>query len=322
MAREMVRHGGRKTYGPGTVRTIVTAAVLIIIGCLRSQGSELNGETLRAWNGYTQALNMRLTAGAHGTSFLWADESPDRIGRLRKGEVLVAPVGENPKVVPHGLIHHWIGAMFLPDARMNDVLKVVRDYDRYKDIYAPNVLDSRVLHRAETDDVFSLLLLNKAVIAKVALHAEFRSSYQRVDKNRWYSVGYSTRIREVEEYGQADQRELPPDTGHGFVWRLYSVSRFQQRDGGVYVEMEGVALSRDMPSMLRWVVSPVIRNVSRGSMLVSLQKTQDAVRAGSELAGSGQNRSNVEQRSASAEAATASALRSGIVPRKSFRAAP
>jgi hypothetical protein len=322
MARKMARHTGRKKYGSGTARSMFTVALLIIIGSSRSQGSELNGETLRAWDEYTQSLNARLTAGSHATSFLWAEQSPERIRRLREGEVLVAPVGENPKVVPHGLIHHWIGAMFLPDARLNDVLKVVRDYDRYKDVYAPNVVDSRILHRADTDDVFSLLLLNKALVAKVALHAEFRSFYQHVDKNRWYSVGHSTRIREIDGYGQADQRELPPDTGHGFVWRFFNVSRFEQRDGGVYVELEGVALSRDMPSMLRWVVSPAIRSASRGSMLVSLQKTQDAVRATSELAGSGRKQTDVEQRSASAEAITGSNLRTGIVPRKSFRATP
>lgn len=321
MAREMARHTERKRYRPGAIRTLVMAALLIIVGSLRSQGSELNGETLKAWDEYTHRLNVRLAPGAHATSFLWVDESPQRIRRVREGESLVAPVGENPKIVPHGLIHHWIGAMFLPGATLDGVLNVVRDYDRYKRIYAPNVLDSRVLRRTDTEDVFSLLLLNKALVAKVALDAEFRNSYQRVDKNRWYSVGHSTRIREIDDYGQADQRDLPPDTGHGFVWRLYSVSRFEGRDGGVYVELEGVALSRDMPSMLRWVVSPAIRSVSRGSMLVSLQKTQDAVRATSELAAaSGRKETDVEQGSASGEVITGSDLPSRIVPRNSFRA--
>lgn len=323
MQRKLARDTTRTKKRAGIVGTLLGAALLLMIGSLGSQGSELNGETLRAWNEYTQALDVRVATAARAKSFLWIDQSPDRIRRVREGEVLVAPVGENPKLVPHGLIHHWIGAMFLPDAVLEDVLKVVRDYDRYKDVYAPNVLDSKLLQQAGTDDVFSLVLLNKAVVAKVALHAEFRNSYQALDKNRSYSVGHSTRIREVEEYGQPDQRDLPPNTGHGFIWRLYSVSRFEQRDGGVYVEVEGVALSRDVPSMVRWLVGPVIRNVSRSSMLVSLQKTEEAVRATSQLAAApGQKIRETEPKSVSEQAVVDSAANSGAVARRSFQARP
>jgi hypothetical protein len=193
-------------------------------------------------------------------------------------------MGDNPKVVPHGLIHHWIGAIFLPNTDLGDVLKVVRDYGKYKEFYAPNVVDSRLLRQAATGDAFSLRMLNKAVVAKFALDADFQNSYTRLDENRWYSVGYSTRIREVEEYGQADQHELPPNTGHGFIWRLYNVSRFEQRDGGVYVELEAVVLSRDVPGALRWLVNPVVRRASKGSLLVSLQKTHGAVLSTTALA--------------------------------------
>ena len=323
MQRKLARDTTRTKKRAGIVGTLLGAALLLMIGSLGSQGSELNGETLRAWNEYTQALDVRVATAARAKSFLWIDQSPDRIRRVREGEVLVAPVGENPKLVPHGLIHHWIGAMFLPDAVLEDVLKVVRDYDRYKDVYAPNVLDSKLLQQAGTDDVFSLVLLNKAVVAKVALHAEFRNSYQALDKNRSYSVGHSTRIREVEEYGQPDHRDLPPNTGHGFIWRLYSVSRFEQRDGGVYVEVEGVALSRDVPSMVRWLVGPVIRNVSRSSMLVSLQKTEEAVRATSQLAAApGQKIRETEPKSVSEQAVVDSAANSGAVARRSFQARP
>ena len=63
----------------------------------------------------------------------------------------------------------------------------------------------------------------------------------------------------------------------GYVWRLSSVARFEQRDGGTYVEVEAIALSRDIPTALRWVVNPIVRRVSRNSMLVSLQQMKEAV---------------------------------------------
>ena len=266
------------------VWTVVVAVLLLLAASVASKAAELKPETDAAWNRYVQAQNARVAQSTQAGSFLWSDQSPDRIRRLRAGEVLVAPMGENPKPVAHGLIHHWIGAVFLPNTSLSDVLALVRDYDKYQQVYAPNVVDSKLLHQTGTQDAFSLLLLNKAVVAKFALDAEFQTSYVRVDENRCYSVGYSTRIREIEEYGQADQHELPPDVGRGFIWRLYNVARFEQRDGGVYVEMEAVALSRDVPAALRWVVNPVVRRASKGSILVSLRKTEEAVLANNELA--------------------------------------
>ena len=197
---------------------------------------------------------------------------------------MITPVGENPHSVPHGLIHHWLGAGFLPNTRLDSVLVVLRDYGKYKDFYAPNVVDSRPLQEGGTADAFSLRMLNKAMLSKFALDVEFQESYTRVDTHRCYSVGYSTRIREIEDYGEADQYEAPPDTGKGFIWRLYNVSRLEERDGGVYVELEAIALSRDVPTALHWVVHPMIRHASRGSLLVSIQKTQQAVYSSSELA--------------------------------------
>jgi hypothetical protein len=47
-------------------------------------------------------------------------------------------------------------------------------------------------------------------------------------------------------------------------------------DGGVYVELEAVALSRAVPGGLRWVVDPIVRRTSRASIHVSLEKTGEA----------------------------------------------
>lgn len=257
-------------------RTLM-AALLILTASFASKGAELSPETLKAWDAYVQAQNARVAQYSKATPFLWSDQSVDRLRRLHNGETVVAPFGQNPRRVPQGLIHHWIGAVFLPGARLDDVLSVVRDYDKYKEFYAPNVIESRVLRRTDTEDTFSLRMLNKAAVAKFALDTDFQDSYRRVDENKWYSISYATRVREVENYGVADEHEAPANTGRGLIWRLYSISRFEQRDGGVYVELEAVALSRDVPGALRWLVDPIVRRTSRSSIHVSLQKTQEAV---------------------------------------------
>jgi hypothetical protein len=119
--------------------------------------------------------------------------------------------------------------------------------------------------------------LNKAVVAKFALDTEFQGTFRRIDENKCYGISYTTRVREVENYGLADEHEAPANTGRGLIWRLYSISRFEQRDGGVYVELETVALSRDVPGALRWLIDPIVRRTARSSMQVSLQKTGGAV---------------------------------------------
>jgi hypothetical protein len=91
------------------------------------------------------------------------------------------------------------------------------------------------------------------------------------------SITTAVRVQEVEEYGQAGERKLPLDEGSGYIWRLHTITRFDEADGGAYVEVEAMALSRDIPSAVRWVVDPIVRRISKGAMVTSLRQTQGAV---------------------------------------------
>jgi len=70
---------------------------------------------------------------------------------------------------------------------------------------------------------------------------------------------------------------LKEGEGSGVIWRLFSIARYLERDGGVYIELEAIGLSRDIPASLRWIVEPIVRRVSRGSLSTSLQQTENAV---------------------------------------------
>jgi len=254
--------------------------ILLLSASTLSNALELKPDTLQAWDEYVQTVDSRLKSPiAAGKPFLWVDESPDRGRRVRAGEILVSPVGEHvPKRVPSGLIHHWMGAIFIPDTRLNNVLAVTRRYDRYKEFYKPLVIDAKPVSQTDTEDKFTLLLRNKALLSKTALDGEYLSSYVHLDEKRCYSISHTTRIREIKDYGQNNERELEPDVGSGFIWRLYSGARFEERDGGVYVEIEAIVLSRDIPAAFRPLVNPIVRRLSKGSILTSLQQTQEAVR--------------------------------------------
>jgi len=252
--------------------------ILAIVGGV-SQGAELKQDALKSWAEYVQVVDSRMRGRLEaGGTFLWVDEVPERGQRVRAGKILVSPGATHiPRPVPAGLIHDWIGAAFFPNVNLEDVLAVVRDYDRYQDFYRPSVVESKALPALGEDDRFLMLLVNKDVVAKSALDGEYQACYQQVDAKRWYGIAYSTRIQEIRDYGQRGEKKLPPDEGSGYIWRLYSIARFGERDGGVYVELEAMALSRDIPVEVRWAADPIVRRVSRNSLSTSLRQMREAV---------------------------------------------
>jgi hypothetical protein len=54
-------------------------------------------------------------------------------------------------------------------------------------------------------------------------------------------------VQQIEHYGQSGERKLAPDEGSGYLWRVASFARFEERDGGLYLELEVMGLSRDIP---------------------------------------------------------------------------
>ncbi len=86
-------------------------------------------------------------------------------------------------------------------------------------------------------------------------------------------------MQEFEGYGHSNARLLPPDQGDGFIWRMHSIVRYEERDGGLYLEIEAMALTRDIPASLGWVVKPVVNHLSMDSLMTSLRETRDAVNA-------------------------------------------
>jgi hypothetical protein len=268
-----------QTHVPLANKAVAVAGLLLLSGPAVLDAAELKQETEQAWDDYVQTANSRMQERLRpGASFLWVDESPERISQVRAGEIVVAPIGEhNPQRVTHGLIHHWVGAAFVPNATLEDIFAVVKDYNKYKDFYKPLVIDSKSLGANGSDNRFSLLMQNQSLFAKNALASEWNDSYFRVDDRRWYDMAYSTRVEEIQAYGSPAEHKLPPGAGSGYIWRLYSFSRFESRDGGVYIELEVIGLSRDIPFALRCLIDPIVRRVSRGSLVTSLKETRTAV---------------------------------------------
>jgi hypothetical protein len=264
---------------------VVASIAILLAGAIPGLSAELRPETVESWTEYVKLVDARNQQ--HLTPqrpFLLSDNIPGQSSKLRAGHVIVFPAGpQAPMKVPSGLIHDWIGAAFIPNATLQDVSALTRDYEHYKDIYSPYVIQSKLIAASQSQDRFSLVLMNKTLVSKTALDTEYVTSSTCVGVHRCYSITDATRIREIADYDEPSQHELPENHGTGLIWQLHSLTRLEERDGGVYVEIEAVALSRDIPAALRWMVEPIVRRVSRSSLMTSLQQTRTAVRAHSEV---------------------------------------
>jgi hypothetical protein len=239
---------------------------------------QLKPHTLEALDAYIRDAEAAQEPTLRGDRpFLWSDTSTRRAQQVRQGNIVAEFwSGKGPSEVPNGLIHDWIGAVLIPRATVEDALALVQDYDNHKNIYKPEVLDSKLISRDGNDFKIFLRLLKKKIIT-VVLDTDHDVHYVSVDSKRWFCRSYTTRIAEVEDPGTPKEKVLEPDTGYGFLWRLYSCWRFQEKDGGVYVECRAISLTRDIPVGLGWIIEPIIRKLPRESLINTLQSTRDAL---------------------------------------------
>ena len=238
---------------------------------------DLQPHTVVAFDQYIGKAEERISRQAHGGAFLWADGVAATQSRIQKGEALAAPFSGNGDLeVRDGIIHDWIGAVFVPGATIAKTIALAQDYDAHKTLYGPDLQDSKTIRREGDDYDIYLRLLKKKVIT-VVLDTNHHVRYFPLSATRWYSVSHSTRIAEVEDPGESDEREMTPGRDHGFLWRLNSYWRFEQRDNGVYIECEAISLTRSVPLGFGWLVNPIVRTLPRESLTNTLRSMRAAV---------------------------------------------
>ncbi len=202
---------------------------------------------------------------------------------LGHGEVVVNPGGSGTAEVPGGLIHHWIGSVFVPGASVAEVLSVVQDYDHLARYYSPEVMSSQLISR-DGDDFRMAMRLRERKVVTVVMDSEYEVRYGRLDAQQQFSFSRSTQVTEIADAGGPREHAVADAQSHGYVWRLNAYWRFAQRGDGVVVQCEAVSLTRDVPTGLGWLVGPFLRAIPRESLQATLGATRDAVvaRANSE----------------------------------------
>jgi hypothetical protein len=250
----------------------------------------LKPETVQAFDRYVQLTEARINSEVSQTEkFLYVNGLPEprrsqALAALKRGEIFMERLqtldasGQELQA-PNAIIHHWLGAVFVPGANLRETIALMQDYNHHQDIYRPEVVRSRLLSRQGNDFKIYYRLRKKKIIT-VTLNTNHEVHYFPVDSRRWYSRSYSTRIAEVANADTPNEREKPIGRDGGFLWRINSYWKFEEKDGGVYIECESISLTRDIPTGLGWLIKPFVTSIPKESLQMTMGSTQAALAAG------------------------------------------
>lgn len=197
----------------------------------------------------------------------WGGEAREEAHqRLSRGEIWIRSLRridrEMAEIDPgDGIIHHWIGTTWVEGATIEEALDISRDFKRYPEIYAPEVVRAEVLQRSAPDDWTVAMRFRKKKVITVTIDSEQQIRFVRATPESAWSIAQATRSVQIDDAGEPDERPKPPVDG--FLWDLYSSWRFEEADGGLYVEHESVILTRKPPFLTRLVAGSLINDGPR-----------------------------------------------------------
>jgi hypothetical protein len=247
---------------------------------------DLKPNAVATFDRYVRLTEERIASEvAKPNTFLWPDTlaEPQRaaaLEKLKRGEIVI----ESLKTLDAGkeikdddsMIHHWVAVIYVQDVKLADALRLIQDYDHHAEIFKPDVARSKILSHDGNDFRTAVRFVKKKVIT-VVLDTEHEIRYVPLDAQRVHMRAVATQIAEVDNPGKSDERLLPPGKDGGYMWRLNTYWRFQERDGGVYIQCESITLTRDIPTGLGWIVGPFVKSIPRESLEFTLGTARRAL---------------------------------------------
>jgi putative flippase GtrA len=215
-------------------------AAVFVCACSATVMAAPRSDTLEAWNRYVAETETRI----------------ERAVAAPRADVRDLRADGANHAVPSGTISTWRGSVFIPGAKLDEVLKHLQ----YPGTPPPqeDVVASHVISRG-TDSLRVFIRLVRHAIVTVTYDTEHDMTFRRRSPTLATARSVATRIDEV---GGGDR---------GFLWRLNSYWRYEQVNGGVRVDLESITLSRDVPSLVRPIASPIVSRISRESMVRTLE---------------------------------------------------
>jgi hypothetical protein len=225
-----------------------------------------------AFDSYVLAVESRLTSQHLSVNGFLAEGMP-----LRPGSVSIDRLSSHhDSELPGALLHHWRGTAFATAAHIADFEHLLKDFSSYPQTFAPQVLRTRTANNHLGGAEVSMRVRQKHVIS-VVLESTYDVTFGRLDARHGFSTSRSTRISEIDSPGTPAERALTPSEEHGFLWRLNTYWSYEERDGGLYLQIETVSLTRSIPLGLGWAIRPYVVSIPRESLEFTLRAATTAL---------------------------------------------
>jgi hypothetical protein len=248
--------------------------------------AELQKETIEAWNRYLQWAQQKVTRELSDPNiFLIQNALPPKEKSeiwqsLNRGEIVARRM---PSIVPQGIsfdvpsgdIHHWWGAILLRNISLGQLLRFLQDYDHHAGKFS-DVERSRLISKNGDHYKFFFRLRRSKAFVTAHYNTEQECLYTYYGSTRASSQSEAVKIAEVDDPGTSSEREKQPGNDRGFLWRLVSWWRFEQKGADVIVELESASLSRDIPAVIKFM--PVISSYIRSTPRESLESVLTSIR--------------------------------------------
>jgi len=227
-----------------------------------------------AFNAYTSAIESRLAQQHRSPNTFLAATAHDP----RHGDLIIEQLTPSTNAELSGaLLHHWRGTAFAPGATAADFERLIRDYNSYPQHFAPQVLQAHVLTQTG-DHMQASMRIRQHHVITVVMDTTYDVTFNQLDIDHGYSISRSTRISEIDDPGTLSEHALTPAEEHGFLWRLNTYWSYEQRDGGLYLQIEAISLTRSIPRGIGWAIRPYIESIPRESLEFTLRSACNALR--------------------------------------------
>jgi hypothetical protein len=278
----MVAFMKRRLRAPFEMLSVITVpcSALILLFAPLGGLAEPTPAAVAAFDIYTKAVQARLDqqhraqTSLPGVIALTAQSAV----RLRGGDLIVEQVDAGTGGdLPGALLHHWRGSAFVARAGATDFEQLMESFNAYPEVFSPQVMEARMLSR-DGDRFQVRMRVREQHVLTVVMDTDYNVTFTRIDARRGYSISRSTRFAEIESPGTASEHALSASQEHGFLWRQNTYWSYEERDGGLYLQIESVSLTRAIPHGLGWAVRPLIESVPRESLEFTLRCVGNALR--------------------------------------------
>ena len=246
--------------------------------------AEAPAAAVSAFDAYVSTVDSRLAQQHRFKSGFVASVGPasESEKSLRNGALIIEELTPTDRAdISGAMLHHWRGTAFAPRATAADFERLMKDFNAYPQRFSPEVAQARVLERGDDhgQDHFRVFTrLRQKHVITVVMDATYDIHFAKLDAQHGYSISRSTEIAEIDSAGSSSERKLNGAQEHGFLWRMNTYWSYEERDGGLYLQIESVTLSRSIPMGLAWAIRPFVETVPRESLEFTLRSACNGLR--------------------------------------------